>query len=404
MLKLVSKERLAGESVKERYLLFDSGCHECAEIADAVEQEAEGWLTVRSLHEEDVKELVSKARPNWKWEPMLVEFNGDSVLVFTGLQMKMRMLIGLGPRRAARIARITRQGDIQGFEMTLAASTQDSPGPYAIESVKRIDRLTALKTLGAFGLAATLLPALPNGVIAREVAGDNSAKAASAVARVRQVKLTPRQALSVFNTVRRQDPNTRKLYAHLQNSKFNLVRTQIQGAVVRTYAADGTAQAASTYINLPHKKANGTSSFFTIRIIGGVANGSGATAGKVKVDYGIFTRTGGFITYAVVSGIVKRVHEIKNLEEFRRRLRNNATAKADSSRAFQSSNCTFCQIIAGTVIGLGCSAYSALVLAVACGVPAGVLCFAYVTALQALFCTTVGFVSVPVACAEIGAC
>jgi hypothetical protein len=73
MLELTNKEPVGGGLEEGRYLLFDSGCSTCTEIAQAVEKETEGWMTVRSLREASVQKTLDKARPGWSWEPTFLE-------------------------------------------------------------------------------------------------------------------------------------------------------------------------------------------------------------------------------------------------------------------------------------------------------------------------------------------
>lgn len=143
---------------KKRYLLFDSGCSECTEIAHSVEQETEGWLTMRSLHEPEVQELLSQARPDWKWEPTLLEIDEGKTLVFTGLAMKTRMLMGLGPRRLARLGKITHLKNTAKLERMFTFPEKDSN--HLAE--EHMDRRTALKAIGVFGLAVASLSFSPS--------------------------------------------------------------------------------------------------------------------------------------------------------------------------------------------------------------------------------------------------
>ncbi len=47
-----------------RYLLFDSGCSKCMEIARDVEQATQGWLEARSLRDPGMQSLLAQARPH----------------------------------------------------------------------------------------------------------------------------------------------------------------------------------------------------------------------------------------------------------------------------------------------------------------------------------------------------
>lgn len=335
----VANEGSASVAENKRYLLFDSGCSECTEIAQAVEQETEGWLTARSLHDPEVQELLSKARPDWTWEPTLLEVIGDKAIVSTGLNMKTRMLIGLGLRKAARVSKIARRGSVQDLEITFAPSQKDSER-HVIESVKPIDRVTALKTLGAFGLAVTLLPILPNGVLARTSYEGGTSRTISAASRVRRVELTARQALNVFNSVRKQDANVRKLVASLASKDFDLVRAQARGMIIRTYAADGTAQGGDIILRLPYRKANGQKAQFGVFLKGGLAGGGQAQPGRVKADYTILSGKQ-LLAYTVRSGQVRLVQRIKNYETYNARSRGFASDRSFTAQGdFTCSDCT----------------------------------------------------------------
>lgn len=56
-----------------------------------------------------MRELLDKARPGWTWEPTLVEVDGERVRVFTGVKLRSRLVVGLGPRRALRVAQLVQQ-------------------------------------------------------------------------------------------------------------------------------------------------------------------------------------------------------------------------------------------------------------------------------------------------------
>jgi len=88
------------------YLLYDAGCSLCAALAREVEALSEGRLRVRSLREPEVQTLLDRVRPGWRWEPMLLEAEGERVRVYTGLAMRMRLVRILGPARAWRVAQL----------------------------------------------------------------------------------------------------------------------------------------------------------------------------------------------------------------------------------------------------------------------------------------------------------
>lgn len=90
----------------ERFLLFDSECALCTDLASAIEHESGGWLIARSLRNPDMRALLDQERPGWRWEPTLLEVKGDQVRVFTGLAMRARLLAGLGLKRSWRVAQL----------------------------------------------------------------------------------------------------------------------------------------------------------------------------------------------------------------------------------------------------------------------------------------------------------
>ena len=90
-----------------RYLLFDSGCSICAELAQAVEQATHGGLEARSLRDPAMQRLLAQARPHWRWQPTLLEVEGERVRAFTGLALGLHLMMKLGPRRTLRLVRLT---------------------------------------------------------------------------------------------------------------------------------------------------------------------------------------------------------------------------------------------------------------------------------------------------------
>jgi hypothetical protein len=285
---------MGGSLSEGRYLVFDFCCSTSAEIA-AVVEEAGGRLSVCSLNDPQAQRSLSEVRPGWKWEPTLLEVAGERTLAFTGLSMKTRMLMWLGPWRTARVARIVRRDEALGFEIALVPSPEH-PGDCATESVKEIDRRTALKTLRTCGLATFLLPGNPR---AREGRGGDGAEKGNA-SRIRFVRLTPRQTLRLFASITRRDPDVRRLYASLEGKGFGPIRGRARGAVLRAYAADGIPRGEGLVIELPHRSAGGTEASFYVSIKDGMTGGSGAKPTEVKADYAI--REGGRIDSYTIEG------------------------------------------------------------------------------------------------------
>ncbi len=152
-----------------RYLLFDSGCMVCSGLAQTVVHESDGWLEARTLHEPDIQALMDQARPGWLWEPTLLEVKGDQRHAYTGAAMRAKMVVGLGPRRALRIARLVRRV-LAGQKQTLTAI--QAPDPTRRRLLKGAGALAASAALGGFTL-------LPTGAQAVAAATDSVSTALS---------------------------------------------------------------------------------------------------------------------------------------------------------------------------------------------------------------------------------
>lgn len=92
-----------------RYFLFDAGCGSCSGIARQIAEEVGDTLTVRSLAELEMNQILDKALPGWKWEPTILEVDGENAQAYVGIFMRLRLIQLLGIRKAWRIARIVFQ-------------------------------------------------------------------------------------------------------------------------------------------------------------------------------------------------------------------------------------------------------------------------------------------------------
>lgn len=130
----------------ERYLLFDSGCMRCTELARQIEHATQGWLKARSLRDPTMQTLLNAARPGWRWEPTLVEIADGHVQAFTGLHMRARLAVKLGPRRALRVIQFVQR----------ALSPQENIGQERRSFLKRGAILAGLLIVGpGSGIAQT---------------------------------------------------------------------------------------------------------------------------------------------------------------------------------------------------------------------------------------------------------
>jgi len=107
-----------------RSLLFDSGCSLCSGLARDVVAASDGLLQARSLHDPELQAALKRARPEWRWEPTLLEVQGAEAHVFTGFALRAQLLTVLGPRRAWRVAQLvaraqTPLGDVDASRRAL---------------------------------------------------------------------------------------------------------------------------------------------------------------------------------------------------------------------------------------------------------------------------------------------
>jgi|GEM_PF-934907 len=97
------------EASRQPLLLFDSACSVCSYLAQEIERETGGVLPARGLGRPEVQAWLEQARPGWRWEPTLLEVDGDHPRAFTGLGMAFRLVQVLGLRRAWRVARLVQR-------------------------------------------------------------------------------------------------------------------------------------------------------------------------------------------------------------------------------------------------------------------------------------------------------
>lgn len=87
----------------KRYLLFDSGCRMCTDVARSIELEAGEWLQARSLHDPEIQLLLQQQGIEWQWKPQLLEIRNGDAISYSGLSMGLRVLHKLGIHRGFRV-------------------------------------------------------------------------------------------------------------------------------------------------------------------------------------------------------------------------------------------------------------------------------------------------------------
>lgn len=94
----------------KRYLLFNSNCEMCSQIALELERELGGWLEVKSLNDSSIKKYLNSNHPGWSLEPMLLlQSNEGKQKLLTGFNMKLFLIRKLGINRAIKIAELVSQ-------------------------------------------------------------------------------------------------------------------------------------------------------------------------------------------------------------------------------------------------------------------------------------------------------
>jgi methylamine dehydrogenase accessory protein MauD len=108
-------KRILMAAKAQHYLLFDASCSLCSDLAGDVERASDHKLVTKSLYDRDALELLKRARPNYKFEPTLLQVKGDKVRAFTGIMMRAQMVTFLNPLQLLKIARIVQKAGVPLF-------------------------------------------------------------------------------------------------------------------------------------------------------------------------------------------------------------------------------------------------------------------------------------------------
>jgi methylamine dehydrogenase accessory protein MauD len=116
----------------EHYILFDSGCAQCSDVAEEIENASDHKLRGKSLYAPEAKQWLDRARPGWKFEPTLVEVDGDHVRAYTGMAMRAHMVTFLNPVQLLKIARVVQKAGIPLFGAFEAHAPNPSGDGHAV--------------------------------------------------------------------------------------------------------------------------------------------------------------------------------------------------------------------------------------------------------------------------------
>lgn len=138
----------------KRYLLFDSACATCTDIAKDVSEVSLGKISHRSLRDPRVSLMLDEISSEWQWEPMLLitdDFGKPQKLI-RGIMLKMEFVRVLGLKSA-----ITLYKKIRPQLIDTAKSDVDVYG-----------RRQLLKQAGGVAVGAITLSAIPKSLKADE--------------------------------------------------------------------------------------------------------------------------------------------------------------------------------------------------------------------------------------------
>ncbi len=170
----------------KHYILFDSGCAQCADVAAEIEKASGNNLRGLSLYAPEAKELLDRARPGWKFEPTLVQVDGETVRAYTGLAMRTHMVTFLNPLQLLKIARVAQKAGVPlfgAFEMhepqpsENAAADAHAGGDVPALTSELPDGFSYTKDgpeLGAFTPVAMLTTTKGKTIHLRDGANDNT--------------------------------------------------------------------------------------------------------------------------------------------------------------------------------------------------------------------------------------
>ncbi len=132
----------------ERYLIFDSGCALCSQLAATVREATADRVQPLSIHDARAQTLLNQARPaGWDPAPYLVIVAGGRARAWTGTASAARLAALAGPRGAWRIWAAARR---QGIYLP-PGPTQATVGSLSRRSFLRLTA-GATAALAAIGL------------------------------------------------------------------------------------------------------------------------------------------------------------------------------------------------------------------------------------------------------------
>ena len=340
-----------------RFLLFDSGCGTCSGVAEQIQNEADGVLTVRSIAELEIQQHLDEAMPEgWDWEPMLIEVpkDGEAALIFSGVFMRLRLIQLLGISKAWRIASMVHQ----------------SVRPLASFQKRR----TFLKYSGGVLSGLAVMGLAPMQGSARQLLEFGSLTAGF-------TRLTGQQLQDAISEATGKTDYGR-YQSHLNNDDYGEEQGQATALLVE---ADGYSPVLAVTIPYSHSSPEGSAEIRYIR--------SGA---EVIITMGTHHKTGGALSrieaYDVVNDQVVHVktYEKRNGKIIERPLgspSNSSEVLADFGQ-IQASNCDICKKVCEVLRAGSCASQASLACGLLCTMffPAYPVCVATCFVIYVVIC------------------
>lgn len=147
----------------ERFLIYDSGCHSCNQLAEVVQDAASGRIVSLSIRDPRARAMLDSAYPRgWSPAPYLVFVEGERIRAWTGLNSATRLMKIVGLRNSWRIWKTARQ---HGVYLP--------PGP-SLSQAHTVSRRHFLRIAGGFTAALVSIGLIPSTAAACDICCEGS--------------------------------------------------------------------------------------------------------------------------------------------------------------------------------------------------------------------------------------
>jgi hypothetical protein len=95
-------------------LAVDAQCPRCTRAGRAIKLASAGEIELVSLHDPDLRTILDRERPGWRFRPTLVTYGADRVQVRTGLGMGFALTRTIGLRQTLGVLRLLGDEPVAG--------------------------------------------------------------------------------------------------------------------------------------------------------------------------------------------------------------------------------------------------------------------------------------------------